>query len=161
MAENGWKRFQSGRGAEGERKGSGRWAAGERKGTLLTLPLCTVGCWCWSWPWSIWEAIQRKNLLLFGFFSKGGRGVMSESKRFEEIFCTLQVWTIFRKGGVLPYSTLFGELLCFSLDIFKKEGGFLFQKNWGTFLLDLTFFQEREGRLPDSQDDEQVSSALA
>ena len=43
------------------------------------------------------EAIQKKYLLLLEIFAKGG--VMSESKRFEELFCSVHVWTFFRKGG--------------------------------------------------------------
>ena len=38
------ERKVSGRGAEGELKVSGRGGAGERQWTLLTPPLCTVGC---------------------------------------------------------------------------------------------------------------------
>ena len=49
-------------------------------------------------PPSIREAILKKNLLLFGIFPKGG-GVISESKRFEELFCSVLVWKFFRKRG--------------------------------------------------------------
>ena len=58
---------------------------------------------------------------------------MSEPKRFEELFCSVHVWKFFRKGmGGLPYSKLFEELLCLSLEIFQKEGGgYLIPKTQG------------------------------
>ena len=77
-------------------------------------------------------AIPIKNLLPFGIFPKGG-GVMSESKRFEELFCSVHVWTFFQKGGGLPYSKLFEELLCLSLEIFQESGGFLVPKKIWNF----------------------------
>ena len=71
--------------------------------------------------------------------------VMSESKRFEELFCSVHVWTFFQKGGGglipnslrkfsaclwkffregggLPYSKTFEELFSLSLDIFQEKG---------------------------------------
>ena len=38
------------------------------------------------------------KICLFGFFPKGGggeEGVMSESKLFEKLFCSVHVWTSF------------------------------------------------------------------
>ena len=64
------------------------------------------------------EAIPIKNLLPFGIFPKGG-GVMSESKRFEELFCSVHVWTFFQKRGGLPDSKLFEELFSLCLEIFR------------------------------------------
>ena len=72
---------------------------------------------------------------------------MSESKCFEELFCSVHVWTFFQKGGGgclipnclrnfsacvwkffregggLPYSKTFEELFSLSLDIFQEDGG--------------------------------------
>ena len=54
---------------------------------------------------------------------------MSESKLFEELFCSVHVWTFFQKGGGLPDSKLFEELFSLCLEIFQGGGGVtLFQK---------------------------------
>ena len=49
---------------------------------------------------------------------------MSESKIFEELFCSVHVWTFFQKGG---------------------EGVALFQTFGGTSLLEFGLFQEGGG----------------
>ena len=65
-----------------------------------------------------------KDLFLFGFFQKEGKGVMSESKLFEELVGSVYVWTFFRKrGGGLPYFKLFEKLFCLDLEIFQEGGG--------------------------------------
>ena len=47
---------------------------------------------------------------------------MSESKLFEELFCSVYVWKFFRKRGVgLPNFKLVEEIFCLSLDIFQDE----------------------------------------
>ena len=102
------------------------------------------------------EAIRRKNLLPFRILPKGG-GVMSESKRFEELFCSVHVWTFFQKGGGgLPDSKNFEELFSLCLEIFQeREGGLPCPKNVEElFCLSLEIFQEERGGLPDSKDDE-------
>ena len=48
---------------------------------------------------------------------------MSESKSFEELFCSVHVWKFFQKGGGLPNSKLFEELFCLCLEIFQGGGG--------------------------------------
>ena len=59
---------------------------------------------------------------------------MSESKRFEELFCSVHVWTFFQKGG----------------------GVALFQTFGGTFLLEFGRFSGRGGGLPDSKKFEEL-----
>ena len=49
--------------------------------------------------------LKKKSAYVWNF-SKGG-GVMSESKRFKELFCSVHVWTFFRKGGGLPNTKFF------------------------------------------------------
>ena len=47
----------------------------------------------------------------------------SKSKRFEELFGSVHVWTFFQKeGGGLPNSNLFEELFCMCLKIFQGGG---------------------------------------
>ena len=49
---------------------------------------------------------------------------MSESKRYEELFCSVHVWTFFRKGGGgFPNTKLFEELFSLYLEIFQERGG--------------------------------------
>ena len=51
---------------------------------------------------------------------------MFESKRFEELFCSVHVWTFFQKGGGgLPDSKLFEELFSLCLEIFQKGGNLI------------------------------------
>ena len=97
---------------------------------------------------------------------------MFESKRFEELFCSVHVWIFFRKEGGwgypipnflrnfsacvlksfrkggrgLPCSKTFEELFCFSLDIFQEEGGCLIPKMIRyIFLLWVTYFPRKIG----------------
>ena len=50
---------------------------------------------------------------------KGGGGVMSESKLFEELFVVVCVWKFLMQGGrVSPKSKLFEELFSLSLEFF-------------------------------------------
>ena len=118
------------------------------------------------------EAIWRKNLLPFGIFPKGG-GVMSESKSFEELFCSVHVWTFFQKGGgVAWFQTFWGTFLlvfgnfsergggnlipkllrnffAWVWTFFRKRGGVAwFQRWWGTFFcFGLDIFQGKWGRM--------------
>ena len=62
---------------------------------------------------------EKKSASVWNF-SKGG-GVMSESKRYEELFCSVHVWTFFRRG--LPNTKLFEELFSLYLEIFQERGG--------------------------------------
>ena len=59
---------------------------------------------------------------------------MSESKTFEELFCSVYVWTFFRKGG--------GDCLMPN-----------FLRNFSACVW--TFFRREGGGLPDSKDDEE------
>jgi hypothetical protein len=42
---------------------------------------------------------EKKSAYVWIFSERGGGGVMSESKSFEELFCSVHVWTFFQKGG--------------------------------------------------------------
>ena len=87
------KRKGSGTGTEGERKVSSRGGAGKRQGTLLTPPLCTVGCYCWLWPRFINNALwgQKKSLtVMFVHFwakiAKSENNVLSKFFRMESFY---------------------------------------------------------------------------
>ena len=72
---------------------------------------------------------EKKISLPLDFFRRGG-GVMSESKSFEELFCSVHVWTFFQKGGGGCLNPNFLRNFSACVGKFFREGGgvTLFQK---------------------------------
>ena len=65
------------------------------------------------------EAIQKKNLFLFGFFQKGGGGHV----RNQTFRGTFMFGHFSGRGGGLPNSKVFEELFFLILDIYQEGGG--------------------------------------
>ena len=92
-------------------------------------------------PLPLGKPPEEKICFCLDFFegSGGGGGVMSESYLFKELFCSVNVWTFFTKGGGLPQGSHPEKKTAYFWTLSKRVGGKPESKSFGVIFFGPSF----------------------